>query len=359
MQRWGYITLLVASLLLLPGAGLAQQGDSVSGAVIDEGGPVAGARVRLRATDFATVTDEAGRFTLSEVPTGQEIDITAWAVGYYIAYLPITPPAHDVTLLLRRHHTEDHPDYAWAAPQGDPGEGEAGGCAACHPSILPQWAANAHGTAINNARFYSLYNGTDLSGERPVGSGYVLDFPGTAGVCASCHAPGAGVDGYLRTDMNDVRGEVTAGIYVNPANAMPYPNAPGVESQRLLRPPAGDNIFLGPYDDIHDPDTYLPAMRESAFCAPCHQFSMWGVPIYESYAEWLASPYAGVGITCQQCHMPPNSDATFATVEAGGLPHPPEQIASHLQLGATSETLLQNTVEMTMGGSNWSMMPAP
>jgi hypothetical protein len=116
----------------------------------------------------------------------------------------------------------------------------------------------------------------------------------------------------------------------------------------MLRPPAGDNIFFGPYDDIHDPDTYLPLISESQFCAPCHQFSFWGTPIYESYNEWLASGYARAGVTCQNCHMPPNGDTMFALAEVGGLEHPAESIPSHLQLGANSVELLQNTVELSV-----------
>jgi hypothetical protein len=165
------------------------------------------------------------------------------------------------------------------------------------------------------------------------------------------------VDGYLTTDMNAVRNLITAGIhcdfchkvggvYLNQATGSVYPNAPGVRSQRVLRPPQGDNIFFGPYDDIHDPDTYLPLISQSAFCAPCHQFSMWGTPIYQSYDEWLASPFAEAGVTCQDCHMPPTGDAYFALPQVGGLEHPPERIPSHLQLGASDVKLLQDTVTM-------------
>jgi hypothetical protein len=225
--------------------------------------------------------------------------------------------------------------------------------------LMPQWQGNAHGGSVDNARFFSLYNGTDLTGTTAVGPGYLQDFPGTAGTCASCHAPGAGVDGYLTIGMNTVRGVITAGIhcdychkiggvYLNPSTGSVYPNAPGTLSQRVLRPPAGDDIFFGPFDDIPDPDTYLPSISESQFCAPCHQFSFWGTPIYESYNEWLASPYASQGITCQNCHMPPTGDIYFASPGVGGLPHPPEMIPSHLQRGAADELLLQETVTMTV-----------
>jgi hypothetical protein len=323
---------------------------------VDADGPVAGATVRRRATDNFTATGTDGQFTLASLPENQEVEVTAWAAGYYIASTHVTPTIVGITLTLRPYHQTDHPEYEWTSPISGT---SPGACETCHPLIVPQWITNAHGLAVSNPRFFSLYNGTNVSGTLPVEPGYANDFPGTAGNCANCHAPGVGVDGYLTTNMNDVRDVIAAGIhcdychkvggvYLNPATRSVYHNAPGAQSQRVLRPPEGDNIFFGPYDDIHDPDTFLPAMTESQFCAPCHQFSFWGTPIYESYEEWLASPYAEAGITCQDCHMPPTGDAYFALPEVGGLAHPPERIPSHLQLGATHVELLQDSVAMTV-----------
>ena len=79
--------------------------------------------------------------------------------------------------------------------------------------------------------------------------------------------------------MNAHRGHITAGIhcdychkiggvYLDPATASLYPNAPGVQSQRMLRPPAADQIFFGPYDDVTRRVSYLPLQEENAFCAP-------------------------------------------------------------------------------------------
>jgi hypothetical protein len=334
-------------------AGLATA--TVSGTVVDAGGPVGGATVRVRATDNFTITSSNGAFTLGSLAEGEEVEVTAWADGYYVTYTHATPPAAGITLTLRRYHTTDHPSYAWPSPIAG---SSASACGNCHPSIVEQWIGNGHGRATSNARFYSLYNGTDLSGANSVGPGYLDDFPNTAGNCANCHAPGAGLDGYLSTSMNSVRDVITATIhcdychkigdvYLNPVTRSVYPNAPGVRSQLMLRPPPGDNIFFGPYDDIHDPDTRLPLISESAYCAPCHQFSMWGTPIYQSFDEWLNSPYAKDGVTCQKCHMPPNGDAYFALPEVGGLVHPPERIPSHLDRGALDVGLLRNSVEMT------------
>jgi hypothetical protein len=310
----------------------------------------------VRATDNFTTTSAAGRFTLGSLIEGQRIEVTAWAAGYYVANAYVTPTVSGLTLTLRPYHTTDHPAYTWPSPISGT---SASACGNCHPMIVSQWITNGHGSATFNPRFYSLYNGTDLTGTVSIGPGYLNDFPGTAGNCANCHAPGAGVDGYLSTNMNRVRASITAtihcdychkigGVYLNPATGLVYPNAPGVRSQQILRPPPGDNIFFGPYDDIKDPDTRLPLISESAYCAPCHQFSMWGTPIYQSFEEWLNSPYAGAGITCQKCHMPPNGDTYFALPAAGGLAHPPDRIPSHLDRGATDVDLLRDSVTLTV-----------
>jgi hypothetical protein len=361
--RWAFLILV----LILAGLGVglilqavAANGAAVSGTVLVASGPVTGASVRVRATDNAASTDANGDFTISGLTAGEEVEVAAWFDGYYITSTHVIPPASEIVLKLRPYHQKDHPSYDWTSPLSG-----TGACATCHPMIISQWENNAHGSSVSNPRFFSLYNGTDLTGTVQIEPGFVNDFPGTAGLCASCHAPGLGVDGYLTTDMNTARDVVTAGIhcdychklggvYLNPATMSVYPNAPGVESTRVLRPPLGENIFFGPYDDIKDPDTYLPEISESQFCAPCHQFSFWGTPIYESYNEWLASPYATEGTTCQDCHMPPNGDEYFALPEKGGLLHPPETIPSHLQLGATSLELLQNTVQLAVTAQEYS-----
>ena len=334
----------------------AQTTASIQGIVVDAQGPIAGAAVRQRATDTKTTTANDGTFTLSPVTTGTEIEVTAWQDGYYINSVHVTPPTGTITITLRPYHQTDNPNYAWTSPI--PGS-SPGACGNCHPMIIDQWQNNAHGTAVSNARFFSLYNGTNLSGTVHIGDGFQNDFPNTAGTCANCHAPGAAIDGYLTTNMNDHRDVLTSGIhcdychktgdvYLDPATQSVYPNMPGAQSQRMLRPPDGDNIFFGPYDDIKDPDTFLPLISESQYCAACHQFSFWGTPIYESYEEWLASPYAEAGVTCQDCHMPPNGDTFFASPEVGGLEHPPETIPSHVQLGAQDEPFLQDSVAMSV-----------
>ena len=210
-----------------------------------------------------------------------------------------------------------------------------------------------------NQRFFSLYNGTDLTGTRPVAPGYKQDFPGTVGNCATCHAPGAAYDAPFTTDLNALTGVDREGVfcefchkvgavYLDPATDRPYPNTPGTLSMRIYRPFGSDQIFFGSLDDVTRRVSYLPLEKKSQFCAPCHQFTYWGTPIYQSYREWQESPYPAAGIECQTCHMPPGTSSTYVLPSRGGLSRDPARMASHVDLGLKDTAFMRSAVAMTL-----------
>ena len=365
----------------------AQSTATVSGIVSDENGPVAGATVRVQATYNATLTDDEGRFSLTGLDEGGAITISAWKAAYYCAKVDnVIPPAEGVTLTLRHVQTTDNPAYAWIPPEGE------NSCASCKPGVTDIWIENdAHARSSTNTRFLTMYNGTDVNGNaspltrygysrdygrfplRPdlsqpyYGPGYKLDFPNTAGNCAACHTPGVAVDTPYSTDPNTVTGANQYGVHcdfchkvadvkLDPATGSPYPNMPGVLSMDIRRPFPEDEdryqIFFGTFDDDNVPmeDTYLPLMKESQFCAPCHFGVFWNTVIYNSFGEWLDSPYAqpATGKTCQQCHMPAPSVVDGAIMtnvapEKGGVERDPMTLYAHTNPGAANELLLQNT----------------
>ena len=262
------------------------------------------------------------------------------------------------------------------------------GCKDCHGEIIySQWAEGAHALGFANHRFASMYNGTDLTGQQQspltrvgtsrdygrfplppdpnqpyYGPGYKLDFPDTAGNCADCHLPAAALAAPYDTDPNAVTGVDALGshcdfchkveaVNLDPDTGLPGENLPGVLSLVMMRPSPERQIFFGPYDDVDaGPDTYLPLQRQSEFCAACHTASFWGVPIYQSFAEWKASPYSDpqTGQTCQDCHMRPDGVATNFAPGRAGLERAPEEIFTHTFPGARDEALLQNAVTMTV-----------
>ncbi len=335
---------------------------NIEGMVVDEGGnPVAGATVRIQATVNSTLSGPDGGFTLDGLAEGNPVTISAWKEAYYCAKAEgVTPPASGITLTLRLYQTNDNPDYEWIPPTG------ANSCYSCKPGVTDIWLNNdLHARSGTNPRFFSLYNGTDITGTTVISPGYKLDFPGTAGNCATCHAPGAAVDAPFTTEMNLLAGtdrefgvhcdfcHKVADVYLNPATGLPYPNAPGVLSLDVRRPfPASPRyqLFFGTFDDDNVPeeDTYLPLIAKSQWCAACHQFSFWGTPIYQSYQEWLESPYPQLGVECQTCHMPSDGIMTNVAPGMGGVERDPLTIHAHTMPGAASETLLQNTVSMSV-----------
>jgi len=333
---------------------------SLSGTVVwsDSGAPVPHALVSIRASGNSVTADATGNFTMAA--PAEEVELTAWTPGAYIAGKKVTAPKNGISLQLRRLHTTDNRNYDWVDPRPEISGSSA--CGSCHPNLLTRWSANAHAHSVSNPRFFSLYNGENIDGSSIVESGYLRDFPDTAGSCAACHAPGAALDAPFSTNMNDVRDQLTAGIhcdfchktlsaYLRPATTAPYSNMPGVFSYKTLRPPPGDDVFFGPYPDIHDPDSYAAQMEDSRFCAPCHEHSFWGTQIYTSYSEWQASEYPSQGISCQNCHMPPSGDTHFAPPSVGGREHPSEEIPSHLQLGVTDTAFMTAAIDLEVNST--------
>ncbi len=367
--------------------------DAVSGVVRDEDGPVDGATVRVQATTNETLTDEEGRFTLTGLSEGIAVTVSAWKHTYYCAKVEgVVPPASDVTLTLRAYQTTDNPGYIWIPPTGE------NSCYSCKPGVTQVWLDNdLHAGAASNPRFLTMYNGTDVhSNQSPLtrygysrdygrfplrpdpnqpyyGPGYKLDFPNTAGNCAACHTPGAAVNAPYGTDPNALTGADTFGVHcdfchkiadvsLNPASGLPFPNMPGVLSMDIRRPfpddPERYQLFFGTFDDDNVPeeDTYLPLLKESQFCAPCHFGVFWDTVIYNSFGEWLESPYSDPSFegaqTCQQCHMPAptildGEPMTNVAPDAGGIERDPLTIPAHTFPGAANEELLQNAVTMT------------
>ena len=343
----------------------AQGGSAVSGVVLNaDGSPAGGARVRIQATQNVTTTAADGTFHLLGLAQGVTVTVSAWGEGSYCAKVEgVSPPAGDVRLTLRPYQTNDNPAYQWLLPIGD--NPTDGNCASCKRGVYDIWIENdAHARSTTNPRFLSMYNGTDTAGNPGVGPGYAQDFPGTAGNCATCHAPGAAIDAPFTCNMNQMSGanlygvhcdfcHKVAGVYLNPATGLPYPNAPGVISMDVRRPfPQTERyqLFFGSFDDDNVPleDTYLPLMEKSQYCAPCHQFSFWGTPIYQSFKEWKQSAYPAKGIECQTCHMPSDRVMTNVAPGTGGVERDPLTIHAHTMPGAGSVRLLQRTLAMTV-----------
>jgi hypothetical protein len=389
------ITFLSTQVAIQRLSGADRQGSGqqivINGVVRDAQGPIPGALVRLQSTKTFTKTDSAGFFTLP-LASREDVVLTACAPGYYIGGgLEYHPGEPGIEIKLEPHSNTDDVDYEWVSAFSEMSKEKA--CQHCHAepenpdSELPfdQWRDDAHSGSVYNTRFLTMYLGTDINGNLspptrywnnrdygtvPVGPnprkpyygpGYKLDFPSTKGNCATCHAPMAAIGDPYGVDPSLLTGVEAEGIgcdfchkiwdvTLDPETGLPYENRPGVLSFVFRRPAPGHQLFTGPFDDVAPgEDVYSPIQSESQYCAPCHAARFWDVEIYNSYGEWLASPYSRSDskTTCQDCHMPSELTDHFARFDAGGKRRDPETIFSHRMPGAADEELLQNAVTMT------------
>jgi hypothetical protein len=399
---------------------------SITGTVVTDNGPLAGATVRVQATTNSTLSAEDGSFTLAALAAGQTVTVTAWAPGYYNAKAVALPGTTPITITLHPYYATDNYEYDWYVLDGVNG---SKACAVCH-TAYEEWAADAHGQSAINPRFLSLYAGTDVHGNKSpspaktnlgiplppdltqpyYGPGFVLDFPNRAGNCATCHTPVAakmpnnkncGWSGchasstsQQASDVLDpgvfpmpLTGNAAEGIScefchkigdvtINKKTGLPYEDSPGILSVRMFRPSEGEDIFFGPLDDVigKNPerikDAKLPLMEESAFCAGCHYGVMGGVVgkeevtggvlVYNSFGEWLKSPYSDPesGLSCQDCHMPAMASGYFAFPQEGGVYRDGSQIHNHQMSVASNPQILQNSVTLSatarvQGGWLW------
>ncbi len=293
---------LAAALILAAGGWFLLAPRTVTGVVTDANGPIAGATVRLRATAAAVASDAEGRFTLTVRGFPLHRTVTAWAAGYYIGAADLTGFANDLQITLRPHTDVDHPGMAWLPSGADPAVELA--CGNCHADLVADWQASAHANAAANPLVQAMYHGVDAQSQAGVGPGFRLDEPEQPGNCAFCHAPAA-------ADLGQLAGEAANGVFCQFCHSIAHAQQPyaettaGVQAIGLLRPPPGEHLFIGPFDDVPGRDTYSALQTSSQFCAACHSGSWWNVPTYTSFDEWQASSYAAEGVQCQDCHMAP------------------------------------------------------
>ena len=400
---------------------------SVSGTVTDTDGPVAGALVRVQTTANHTYTADDGGFTIDGLPTEESVTLVAWAEGYIFGWTEAHGGDDDVSIALHPHNRVDNSVYEWEP---------SANCGDCHPSFA-EWERDAHSQSAVNVRFLTMYNGTDVEGNRSrnsnyytglprtrdpddpyYGPGFKLDFPKRDGNCAACHTPMAskldadnscGWNGCHMQETSDASDELPAGVSPNQAvgvaaegiscdfchkigavnfytdTVLPDPAMPGILSLTLYRPKTGEDLLMGTVDDVARPkDSFNQLHGESAFCSACHYGVNDTTEIYNSYGEWLDSPYSNPdsGQTCQDCHMPvaPRLTSSMETVvqtaawlenasgralpaglgklasraqrsyfvfpEKGGLFRELEQIHLHQMPGSTDEQFLKSAIAL-------------
>jgi hypothetical protein len=322
------------------------------GTVCDESGPLADALVRWQTLDRYTHTDKEGRFRLHPESSGHRL--TAWKEGYFIGG---SDSPHEIR--LKPLPTEDHADYAWVDPA--PHAGADHNCANCHAEIYQEWSESAHARSANGQHFLNLYQGTDWDGKAHVGWSLLDEHPLGAGVCAACHAPAIPADDPAQLDLLQVCGTAAKGVHCDFCHKISgvangtFGLTHGRFNLKLLRPaPEADKtvhqITFGPLDDVdRGDDGYSPFYRESRYCASCHEGTVFGVPVYTTYSEWLESPARQAGKQCQTCHMRPTGAMTNFAPGHGGHERDSRTLGNHRFFAPSQEQMFAQAVTVAAG----------
>jgi len=176
-------------------------------------------------------------------------------------------------------------------------------CGACHARHAQEWGESQHGRAISDPVFQALVAVRQA------------DFDGAQdSFCMQCHTPigtrgGEVTPGFTFAALSPiVREGVTCEVCHKATRVVrPFGSGLALDAAGPVRGPRGSATHGGE----------ASAMFEgSELCAACHDVvELSGLPLERPYAEWLESPAAAEGESCQDCHMPVYRGAI---VEGGG-----------------------------------------
>jgi hypothetical protein len=349
-RRLGLIVLLagcVALLLWRATTNPPAAPTTLSGQVLEGDIPVEAARVRWKGTATDTLTDKDGLFRLPAA-AAKAGRLTAWKEGYLIGGIPANQ--QQPTIDLTRLPATDNEDYSWVDPAPDPKQ--AHNCANCHGTIYEEWSASAHAHSVDNRHFLNLYDGSDWYGKPSRGWSLLAQHPDGSGVCSSCHAPTAALADPAYYDLPQLHGVAARGVHCDfchkvTGTAGKVGLTHGRFGLQLLRPAAGQ-LFFGPLDDVdRGEDAYSPLYQQSRYCASCHEGTVFGVHVYSTYTEWLASPARAQGKQCQTCHMKPTGTFTNMAPAKGGILRDPKTLASHRFVAGSQPEMLSRCLKVS------------
>ncbi|TNF26760.1 MAG: hypothetical protein EP329_20635 [Deltaproteobacteria bacterium] len=164
-----------------------------------------------------------------------------------------------------------------AYPEAAPVDPSSESCGACHTREYAAWSESPHGRSSDSPVFRAL-----------VAEVRTTWGDATAKRCEGCHAPGH--DGSDRIGCVTChqalgnRGARDALLIVDPSAPIAAPHPP-----------------TGPTPHATRPGSFLASAE---LCATCHVLTGPEHFVESTWDEFLASPAAAAGLTCQSCHLP-------------------------------------------------------
>jgi hypothetical protein len=172
----------------------------------------------------------------------------------------------------------------------------AASCGACHPRQLAEWQGSRHADAMSDRVFQALVSLRQRARQGKEDR-FCVQCHGVVGVRSGDVHPGFDFASLSPTSMDGVSCAVCHG-----ADAIVRPNNAGLSLpiDGVVRGGLADPATGGVHHSVS-----APHLATSLFCASCHDvYELRGLSLERPYEEWLSSPAASPGMTCQDCHMP-------------------------------------------------------
>ncbi len=318
---------------------------SIPGDVQHDGQPLADVEVRARGAASSVRTGNDGRFELG-VAAGTLL--AAAKTGFLIE----ARPAHrGMRFHLQKFPGSDDPHYAWQDAQQ---------CAGCHGAVFDAWKTSGHARAATNPRFLDLI---EPKNDRPTWN-MKREHPEGIDVCAKCHVPTLAPKDF-DFHPRHAQGVAAQGVHCDLCHKAADVTADklgtrfGIDALDLRRPSGDKALFFGPLADAvraGESFGYAPVYKESRYCAACHEGTLFGTRVYQTFSEWQASPAAARGQTCQTCHLAPTGKIANVAPAHGGIDRP--DISDHAMIGLTPAKLracLEVKTHVAREGDGWRL----
>lgn len=172
-------------------------------------------------------------------------------------------------------------------------------CGGCHVEIYAQWKGSMHSKAWTDPIYRAALNAISKA------SGGTADK-----FCMGCHTPVGVVSGEASPSGEGMSAVADQGVQCEVCHNISRSTGIGNGAYVLTPQLYGRPLKFGPFPDAISPyhDTaYSKLHTQSEFCGNCHDVThpFNRLPIERTYTEWKDSPYAGMGVQCQDCHMKP------------------------------------------------------
>ncbi len=187
-------------------------------------------------------------------------------------------------------------------------------CQGCHPVQYDEWEGSMHAYSFKDELFFAM-----SFAEHQHTGGALGQF------CIGCHSPIGTLTGttpngvFDPTSMPDV---VRAGISCDLCHSIIHgtPGATEAGTPLALRP---GNIKFGPlpaFQGSFHGTQQVTEYEESGICRACHNLTVRGIKVEETFDEWENSLYASRPDHCQKCHMPEYGPGYAAVAGADSIP---------------------------------------